>query len=660
MRATRWILTITLALVAGEVAGASTARAAVDVTAYDVEIALDTAAKTLDGHALVTLVADGGAEIALDLVGLTVSAVRLDGADVPFAHDGERLAITPAAPPAAGSAVTLEVTYGGAPTPYVEPWGTWGIVWEAERVFAVNVTEGARRWFPCHDTPADKATFAIAVTAPAAWSVAAPGVLLGSEPTADATGTTWRWAADWPVATYLMAFYAGAYTLHEETLAGGLPFQVWLNPTPWDTASTLMAHAPAALDVFTARYGPYPFNKLGWAEIALSGAVEVPSCVGIGTAVLGSATDFSDVIAHEVSHSWFQGVVTVGAWDDLWISEGLATYHEVLYREATAGAGSARSHVADLAAGYKLYTSFGEGIIAVTAPPRANLFGATVYNKGALIFHMLRYLLGDAAFDAALTQYLADFSQRSAVAADLRAVFEASAGVDLADFWAQWVEGAGWPQYTFAWRTPADAGTGVDVRVAQTQVGGQLYTLPLEVELRGAAGESHRATLPIGAAVVAVRLDPGFVVTEATLDPDGWVLADVITASYPDEPSPVADAGPEPGPERGPEAGPAADASASDDTGPAGQIDADASAGTPAPGARDEGCAAAPGAPRPWPALGLLLATLAGAWRRRRLAVSAAPEHRQHGALLTVAYDVHQYANPGRRRPSLSKSPFCP
>ena len=93
---------------------------------------------------------------------------------------------------------------------------------------------------------------------------------------------------------------------------------------------------------------------------------------------------------------------------------------------------------------------------------------------------VIEHLAHGIAHDADRIVGFADFGQGAAVAADLRGLLEASGGVDLADFWAQWVDGAGWPVYAFAWRSPQGAGTGVDLRVAQTQ-SGQLYTLPLEI-----------------------------------------------------------------------------------------------------------------------------------------------------------------------------------
>lgn len=520
------------------------ARAEVDVTRYVVALDVDVEGRTIAGDAAVELIADG-APVELDLVGYEVDAVWLDGAPVPFTREGGRLRLG-GAPPGAGEAVVARVFYHGAPLPYVEPWGAWGLIFEEERVFTLNVTHGARHWLPSHDQLWDRAALTLSVTAPAGWAVAAPGARVGVEAAGEGRATT-TWRADWPLPTYQIHFAAAPYRVLEEE-HDGVPYIYWIGQeTDLASAQETLSHAPRATALWASRYGPYPFPKVGFAEINLGGAVENASCVSIGHQILNANTTFEEVIAHELAHAWFQGVVTTATWEDLWLSEGLATWHEALYY-AHLRPDNPRAlgdYARSLATGYKAVSGLGEGSFPLYNP--RVLFGVTTYRKGALVFHMLRYLLGESVFDELLRAWASRYRFQPATTADFQALAEEVSGRDLFDFFDQWVYRAGYPDYRLSWQATPGA---LSVRLRQVQAEGGPFTLPVELEAR--RGDLRaRFTVEVDGDDVRATVPLDFEPDEVILDPDNWLLKD--TAAEPWELAPDPD--PEPEPEPAPDLG---------------------------------------------------------------------------------------------------------
>lgn len=579
---------------------------ALDVTHYRLEIGLQAEDEAITGAATLDMYVDDGdlaaGGIGLDFVGMEITALFVDGlGEEGWSRDGGRLTIPIPPDTGTGDAVQVEVWYEGVPEPYVAPWGTWGLVRSQGRVFTVNVTEGARHWFPCDDRLIDKATAELLVSVPEPWQVAAPGALLAAEPDGP-DRTRYHWSADWPLPTYLIHFAAGPYVLTEEE-HGGVPYQFYLHPTLYGDAADTFAHAPAAMEMLVARYGAYPFPKVAFDEIDLGGAVENPSCVSIGTQILVPEQVYEDVIAHEMSHAWFQGVVTVAAWDDVWLSEGMATYHEALYHEHVHGPGTLADYTDSLGISYRAVAEMAEGYFPLSQPE--SLWGVTTYRKGALVLHTLSHLVGRDVFDQLLLDYLDAYTWASATTADFRGIAEATSGLDLGAFFDEWVHGVGYPQLGLAWRHDPEAAA-VDVAVDQLQPEDwTLYlSVPLEVALVGPDGETQREIVALSDRLTVVTIPLPFEPVDVVLDPDRWLLKTVEEIPFP-EGAVIAEPATDVIPEQGPEVTEAGDLVGAE--GP-----------TAGGGAGGGGCAATASPSQGVPLLLLALGTLLHAYFRRR------------------------------------------
>jgi len=214
--------------------------------------------------------------------------------------------------------------------------------------------------------------------------------------------------------------------------------------------------------------------------------------------------------------------VTPADWDDVWLSEGFATYFHGLFVEGLGGSDALREHMARAAATVKEASAKRPGAVvdASVAEPAAKL-SAFTYQKGAWVLHMLRRKLGDETFFRALRRYYAAHAGSTATTEDLRHALEAASGQDLAAFFRQWLHRQGLPELRVAWRWDEGARLAV-VDVAQVQ-GGEPYELELDLAFR-AGDRDERRTLALRQGEESSRLPLPFAPEAVEVDPDGWLL----------------------------------------------------------------------------------------------------------------------------------------
>jgi len=276
------------------------------------------------------------------------------------------------------------------------------------------------------------------------------------------------------------------------------------------------------LEIYSDLFGLYPFvdEKYGMAEFGWSGGMEHQTCTSMGSVFFAGTTRRDDwVVAHELAHQWWGDLVTPAEWADVWLNEGFATYAEALWVEETAGADSMRIYMSGWRPSW--------GFSGTLYDPEI-LFGATVYRKGGWVLHMLRGVMGDEKFFAALRDYGSEesFGYGNATTADFQRVCEDHYGGSLEWFFAEWVYDEGEPVYAYYWST-AGAGTdaGVDLSIRQVQTG-RIFGMPIDVKFTFASGDTT-VTVWNDRAVTQHHFAFGREVVGVVLDPDQWILASV-------------------------------------------------------------------------------------------------------------------------------------
>ncbi|WP_420445040.1 M1 family metallopeptidase [Candidatus Poriferisodalis sp.] len=407
-----------------------------DVTHYDLELDVNPVANTIDAAASLRAIAtEELQEFNLDLSGLKVSAVTVNGAAAEFSRYKTELVIRPAEPIPASTEFVAEVAYSGSPEPVVDPGVPFeGIGWFSvgEVIFTANEPSGSMSWYPSNNHPTDKATFTIRITVPERFTAASNG-LLTHEAVVDGRRTV-TWESDDPMATYLAAVYVGEFERHEYRLRDDLLIRDYIPSSLSDAAATSTVEAlsitPGAIEYFEGLLGPYPFDAYGTIVMpfTLGFAMENQTLSLHGTQTLGS-----QIIAHELAHQWFGNSVTVADWSDIWLHEGFAHYLSFLYLAEVQGE--------DLEA--LMARELETATFAGAAPPGgitvAQLFDFNaVYRRAMLTLHALHRRVGDDVFFDILRRHYESSAGGTTNTAEFLAVVEELAGagaVELVEMW---------------------------------------------------------------------------------------------------------------------------------------------------------------------------------------------------------------------------------
>ncbi len=365
----------------------------IDVLNYDLDLEIDPVIGRLDGVATLTVRAlHGLSSFQLELWKLTVESVAIDGTPADVQRVGDELLITPKAPIAGGSAFHVAIAYGGTPagvpSPSVPFEGGIGWIHTGDSTYVMSQPNGAPSFFPCNDTPLDKALYTFRITAPRGMKAVANGKLMSVEDHSDSRTTTWR-ASD-PMVSYLATVAVGPFEEVVQEGPRGLPIRHYFHPSIEAADRKAFERAPEMIAFLEERFGPYPFESFGSivSNSPIPAALETQTIPTYGAAATGES-----VIMHELAHQWFGNSVNVRDWSQLWISEGFASYASWLWTEHTRGPN------AIAAQSQAMYGFMKQREVASPADPGIeNLFGLEVYVRGPWVLHALRGEVGDEAF----------------------------------------------------------------------------------------------------------------------------------------------------------------------------------------------------------------------------------------------------------------------
>ena len=451
---------------------------------------------------------------------MTVSAVTCDGKPAPFTHVANRLRITLTQAATAGGEVSCTTTYRGIPAGGLRIMNN---IHGERTAFSENWPDNARHWLPMIDHPYDKATGEFIVTAPAHYQVVANGLLVEETDLAGGLRRT-HWKQSVPIASWLYALGMARFSARHYATSKGVPQQVWVFPQDAATGERVFdLTGRRAFDFFSEQIGPYAYEKLAHVQAAgLGGGTEHASVIFYGEK--GVAAGNAPVV-HEVAHQWWGNAVTERDWDDVWLSEGFATYFTLLYTEHFEGRDafvhglrSSRERILQLE-----QKTPDTPVIHRNLSDMRRVLNQFVYQKGGWTLHMLRYQLGTERFWDGIREYYRRYQNQNASTDDLRLVMEQASGKDLSWFFAQWLTRSGVPALAGSWHFDRAAKQLV-VELTQTQ-SGEPYRLPLEVgiSMPGAGAprvERLELTDRKGRFAFPVDSEPA----EVTLDPDTWML----------------------------------------------------------------------------------------------------------------------------------------
>ena len=475
---------------------------AYDVLNYTIRTRFDFPNRVVLGDETVTLkpLAGGLRSFDLDASSMKIESVTLADSNtaLQYTQPKDKLSITLDRAYEPADSISVRIKYRATPEKglYFIPQTRNGSasLTKPAQIWSQGEPEENHYWFPCYDFPDDKSTSEQFITTNADEIAISNGALVETINNPDGTHT-FHWKMDEPHSSYLISMVVGNYAKLDDAYKN-IPVEYYTYKGTEAEARNAFAKTPEMMRVFSDKLGiEFPFNKYAQTIVAnfiFGGMENVTATTHADTEILGNRSGEAGVatenlISHELAHSWFGDLVTCKDWSQAWLNEGFATFMEAFFREQEAGH---EGYLAEMRSNTFLYfledsLKYRRPIVYNRYQAPIDLFDATLYKKGALILHMLRYTVGDEMFWKALHKYLTENRDKNVETSDLQRAFEETTNQKLDWFFDQWVYKAGYPELRVRSFYDLKAHA-VTLDVTQTQ-GTELNTpavfrLPVDVE----------------------------------------------------------------------------------------------------------------------------------------------------------------------------------
>jgi len=462
---------------------------------------------------------------------LTVSTVKYHGQNLTFEHlTSDEIKINFPAALTAQTTDSLSITYSGVP----DSTGAFAS-FEADTtddgdpiLATLSEPYGAKGWWPTKQSMNDKIEkMDIKVTTPAEYTVGSNGKLMSETILGNGKKLTY-WQTNYPIPAYLFALGISNYTKINSTITttgSSFPFLNYVYPG-FDTPSTRasLAWTATSMQTFEDHFGLYPYRneKYGHMQFNWGGGME--------HATMTSMVNFGQgLIAHELAHQWFGDKLTCGAWNDIWLNEGFATFGEhVTYEKLLMSASQFQNY---LAGQISDITSDPGGSVYVPDSGLSNINrvfdGRLTYAKGAFVLRMIKWKLGDDQFYAMLKAYQNNpaFAYGYVKTPDFRNFLSSYTGKDFTDFFNDWIYGEGYPSYQIRWTQNATSRK-LTFRVGQTRSSSTVnfFEMPLPIRVTGSGGQTAYFVLDHTANNQYFTQDVGFTVTGVTFNYENQII----------------------------------------------------------------------------------------------------------------------------------------
>ena len=456
--------------------------------------------------------------------GMSADSAYYHGIKKSVSHVGNILQINIGSVISAGHLDSLTVYYHGIPDG--SGFGSFGVGShnEVPALWTLSEPFGASDWWPSKNDLIDKIdSIDVYVIAPTGNKVASNGIRI-SETTYDADNLITHWKHRYPITSYLIAIAVTNYAEYSDWYIDGddsLQIQNFVYPEYLTQRQASTPQTAEFIGLFEDLFGEYPYDieKYGHAEFGWGGGMEHQTMTFMGSGAFGF-----HIISHELGHQWFGDMVTCGSWHDIWLNEGFATYLTGLCYE--------RIDPDPWWTNWKIQT-----ISSVTSQPGGSVYcddttsvnrifdGRLSYNKGAVVLHQLRWIVGDSAFFAGTYNYLHDPALQYGYAktADYRQHIEAASGMDLTEYFNNWIYGQGYPSYTVTY--DSTGGGNYDINLTQTQSHSSVdfFELPVPILFKGKTADTLIVFNNTTEGQI-FTINPGFEIISISFDPEKWLI----------------------------------------------------------------------------------------------------------------------------------------
>lgn len=513
----------------------------IDVLNYTFRIQLSDSTDiiTCEATADVRFVGEGVTTLRLDLVkasrelgnkGMMVSVVSSDGKALPFTHEGNVLMIRLPHASTALQRSTYTITYSGIPATGLKiAKNKYG----DRTFFSDNWPNLGRNWLPTVDHPYDKATCEFIVIAPPHYQVVSNGLKVEESDIANGNRTT-HWKQSVPIASWLYVLGVARFAIQYVDAFDHKSIETWVYPQDRNAGFFDFAEpTKKVLEFYSSYVGPFAYERLANIQSnSVSGGMESASAILYSeTSVVGDRNErWRNVVIHEIAHQWFGNAVTEYDWDDVWLSEGFATYFTLLFIEHEYGRDA---FLEGLASSKKKVMDFhlkepGYRIVHNNLTDMNKVTSSQTYQKGSWILHMLRGVMGDDDFKKGIRSYYRKYMNRNATTADFQKEMEDASGRDLNDFFQQWLYKPGALTLAGTWQYDTKQKQ-VKLTLDQTQTDGSLFKMPVQVALYyPKSNKPIIKTVQVNEKTNVFTIPVGGEPEKLIIDPNSMVLMDAV------------------------------------------------------------------------------------------------------------------------------------
>ena len=464
----------------------------IDILNYSFELHLNDSNDVIYGEANIKLkIKPGEKQIRLDLIskttdnkGMSIHEVMFNNKKTSFSHQKNVLKINTEGFDYDVNDI-LKIKYSGIPITGL----VIGNNMHGDRTFfSDNWPNKARNWLPLVDHPYDKATSDFIIVAPNHYQVISNGLLV-EETNLDKNLKKTHWRQSVPISCWLYAIGVAEFAVDYVDYFEGKSIQTWVYKQDRDKGFyDFKIPTKHTLEFFSDYVGPFAYEKLANVQSnSVKGGMESATAIFYSdVSVTGErSVRWRNVVIHEVAHQWFGNCVTEYDWDDVWLSEGFATYFTLMFREHAygredfvMGLKEARNRV------FNFYKNNKDvSIVHDNLKDMKNVLSYDIqYQKGAWVLHMLRNYVGEEAFKKGIRSYYNKYYNSNTNTFEFMKEMEKASNKKLDKFFDQWLYKGGNIILEGEW--------GYDIKkkeiyidIEQVQNDGYFFEMPLELKI---------------------------------------------------------------------------------------------------------------------------------------------------------------------------------
>lgn len=510
----------------------------IDVLNYAFRIELSDESDQIKCEATIDVryVGEGVQILRLDLVkssqklgnkGMTVTQVMSAGKNLTFSHENDSLLINLPEPSKAQQRSTYTISYSGIPATGLKIANN---KYGERTFFSDNWPNLGRNWLAMVDHPYDKATSEFLVTAPAHYQVVSNGLKVEESDLPGGLRLT-HWKQSVPISSWLYVLGVARFAVQHVDQFDNKSIETWVYHQDRDAGFYDFAEpTKQALEFYSNNVGPFAYEKLANIQSnSVSGGMEAASAILYSeNSVVGDRNErWRNVVIHEVAHQWFGNAVTEYDWDDVWLSEGFATYFTLLFIEHAYGRDAFQEGLADSKRTINTFHAKNPSyqIVHDNLKDMNQVVTSHTYQKGSWTLHMLRGVVGTENFWKGIRSYYSKYMNSTATTSDFRREMEEASGMDLKEFFDQWLYKPGALQHNGTWQYNEKTKE-IEIRIDQVQTDGSLFKMPVQVAIYSSTAKPVIKTLQVNEKQNEFTIPFDKAPESIVFDPDNWVLVE--------------------------------------------------------------------------------------------------------------------------------------